>query len=477
MAALAALITLLAIYGLYSRQRGESEAANSPSAPGGLFQEGQARGTSLTAVGRANGLAQPCTAWLLDTGGQADDAAHAVTTARCVGVADSASVLSEQPTPGAEVQFNTFASLTSAARVEPVVAPVEQVVWASAVDTDLAILRLGRTYGDLEAAGVRPIAVADPPADRAILVASVPVEGIDVAEQHLRGGRCSLGESTAVGESVWLWPALSASDCDGILGGSIGAPAFNPAGQAVGIVTTTTIAAPEGPDCSAGRPCEVSDGSVTVKADTTYLLGVADLARCFSDGRLDLAGSCRLPDADSAVPARALSPAGRPGGTLPVAVDVTDPADLEAKSGPIGRVECADPDDWDAAEVGPDGSVEVPLPDRAGPALVCVGSASRSTAILVQVDGTPPDAGAIELEQTEVAGGISVSPIPDPPELVSFEWVSGPEGTIDCATAEGYAPYPGSPAVIPAADLPSTVCVIGIDEAGNRSAPASITVG
>ena len=132
MAALAALITFLAIYGLYSRQRAESEATTGPAAPGGLFQEGQARGTSLTAVGRANGLAEPCTAWLLDTGGAAGDPAHAVTAGRCVGIADSATVLVDQPIDGAEVEFNTFASLTSASRVEPVVAPVESIAWASA---------------------------------------------------------------------------------------------------------------------------------------------------------------------------------------------------------------------------------------------------------------------------------------------------------------------------------------------------------
>ena len=64
----------------------------------------------------------------------------------------------------------------------------------------------------------------------------------------------------------------------------------------------------------------------------------------------------------------------------------------------------------------------------------------------------------------------------DPPELSRFRWVSGPVDSIDCATAEGYVEYRRVPATIQAADLPSTVCVIGIDEAGNESEPAAITV-
>ena len=57
-----------------------------------------------------------------------------------------------------------------------------------------------------------------------------------------------------------------------------------------------------------------------------------------------------------------------------------------------------------------------------------------------------------------------------------FRWVSGPVDSIDCATAEGYVEYRRVPATIQAADLPSTVCVIGIDEAGNESKPAAIKV-
>jgi len=116
------------------------------------------------------------------------------------------------------------------------------------------------------------------------------------------------------------------------------------------------------------------------------------------------------------------------------------------------------------------------LPADEGFTVVCVGSAGQPTEVVITRDGTAPDAGSIELTTTPVEGGVQVEPVFDPPELSQFRWVSGPVDSIDCATAEGYVEYRRVPATIQAADLPSTVCVIGIDEAGNESKPAAITV-
>jgi hypothetical protein len=107
---------------------------------------------------------------------------------------------------------------------------------------------------------------------------------------------------------------------------------------------------------------------------------------------------------------------------------------------------------------------------------VCVGSAAQPTEVVIRADGTAPDPATIELTTTKVEGGVQVEPVFDPPELSQFRWVSGQVDAIDCATAEGYVEYRRIPATIQAADLPITVCVIGIDEAGNESKPAAITV-
>lgn len=480
MAALAVMVTLLAVIGVYTRASREADAPGGPSSPGGLLQEAQARGTSLTSVGRAVGLPSPCTAWLLETGAGGSDAAYAVTAGRCVGIDDSSTVVSRQAVTDASIEFNSFAAPTGASGSEPVVADVTQVTWASTRGTDLAVLRLGSTYEELADRGVRAIVAVAPPAEGGqILVAGVPVQGIAEEQMRLRGSRCSIGATVDVAEEPWTFQQMQASDCAGMLEGSAGSPAFNPAGEAVGMVTATTVSAPEGVDCGAGRPCEVGDGSTSVKGDTSYLVAVDVLSGCFPDGRFALGAGCGLEDPASVVAAGVEPATGRPGAA--VLVEVGSPEAVDAPTvaldrGRLGAVDCADPAGWTIEDVRPDGTVPVTLPTDEGFALVCVGGPAHPTALMVLVDGTPPDAGGIQLAQVPVDGGVRVAPIPDAPEFSSFLWVSGPSGTIDCAVAEGYTAYRGVPATIEAADLPSTVCVIAVDEAGNPSSPAAIDV-
>jgi hypothetical protein len=157
----------------------------------------------------------------------------------------------------------------------------------------------------------------------------------------------------------------------------------------------------------------------------------------------------------------------------PVQVEVlgsaADLARTGLKVGPLAVLDCRTAKDWQAMRTA---RRSVRMPTQEGFALVCVGTPAQPTEIVVVVDGTPPDPATIELRQNPVQGGIEVQPVPAPPELSVFRWVSGPQGAIDCATAEGYVLYTGSPALIQAADLPSTVCVIGIDAAGNKSQPS-----
>lgn len=481
LAAIAALLTFLALYGVWTRQQNESASMNTPASPTGLFQEGQARGTSLTAVGRVTGMALPCTAWLLDVGGDPTDSAYAVTAGRCTGVDDASTVLSAQPIDGARVEFNTFASLTTAERVEPVVAPVAEVAWASMRGTDLAVLALDATYGELAAQGVAPIRpVAPLDQGGQILVASVPVAGIASAEQHLRGSRCEVGSSSTVVEGPWVFRDAQSSDCEGILEGSAGAPAFNPAGEAVGMVSTSTIAAPEGADCTVGRPCEVDAGAVAIQPDTTYLVGVEALAGCFTEARFSLGEGCPLEDPAGVVAAStgsATVPAG-----APVAIEVDDPTGeplaapaVGVRAGMLAAVDCWDSGGWSRAAVT-EGRVLVVAPAQQGLALLCVGSAQQPTPLVVTVAGTAPDGSAIELEQVPVAEGVQVAPIPDPPQFSRFVWVIEPGAGTDCASAEGYTQFSGEPALIQAADLPATVCVIAYDDAGAASTPAAIRV-
>lgn len=476
LASLAALITLLSMIGIYARQNHESADLDSPSSPGGLLPEEQSRGTSLTAVGRVTGLPQPCTAWLIDAGAAVDQPAYAVTAGRCTGLADSSTVLSDQVVRSGHVEFNTFAAMTTAKQVQTVSVPIEEVTWASARGTDLAVLQLGTTYGELAAAGVDPISpVAAPPEGTQILVASVPVEGISDDQRHLRGTRCAIGATTDVAESPWMFRAMQASDCAGMLEGSAGSPAFNTAGEAVGMVTTTTIGAPaDAQDCTLGRPCEAGSGGLSVRPDTSYLVGVEGLGSCFVDGTFALGKDCPLEDPDGVVSARLGASQAQARADLPVLVE-SERAEVGTTTGMLGTVDCWDDAGWSRTPVE-EGRATVTAPGKQGLALVCVGSAEQPTPLFVTISGTAPDPGEIELEQVAVEGGVQVQPVPDPPEYATFTWTSGPAGTTDCATAEGYTSFTGEPAVLQAADLPATVCVIAYDDAGTPSAPTAFTV-
>jgi hypothetical protein len=539
LAALAALVTFLALYGAYSRQSSDVPGADSPQSPARLFQQAQAAGTSLTAVGRTVGLAEPCTAWLLDAGAPADADAYAVTSARCVGQTDPTTVMAGQDLTDASVEFNAFAPLSTARQADLVKAPIDAVEWASVRGTDLAVLRLGATYGELAGRGVRPIdPVAATEKGAEILIAGVPVEGIAPNQQYLRGSRCQVGETSDILEERMLGHDAQGSDCAGILGGSQGSPVFNPAGEAVAMVTTTTIGTTEKTECALGLPCQVSDdGGISVKDNTNYMQPVEALAGCFTEGAFTLGGGCALEDPALVLPARAVVSVAKPRSTVEIQLEgelpegLASTALIEVKQGMLGTVDCRAPESWlgaaeAAAQVAADAGVggvaasataapatspgtrpepsadpeaspgagsgagsgeavptpaglwsyPVILPADEGFTLVCVGSADQPSEVVIQADGTAPDPGTIELTSTTVEGGVQVEPVFDPPELTAFRWVSGPVDSIDCATAEGYVEYRRVPATIQAADLPSTVCVIGIDEAGNESEPAAITV-
>lgn len=385
---LAATITFLAVFGAWQRQKSQEESANAPTGPAGLFLATQAEGTSLAAAGRTRGLAEPCTAWLLDIGAAATAPAHVVTAGRCVGVADAMTVLADEPATAASVDLNDFARVSTSAAPNAVPVPIEQVVWASARWTDLAVLRLSTTYGELATQGIAPIRPVAPPAEGTeLLVASVPVAGIPDDQQFLRGSRCTAGAQADVLEGGLLWRDARATDCAGILEGSAGAPVFNQAGEAVALVATTTIGAPEGADCSGGRPCEVRDGAVRpMRADTTYVLPVAGLAACFSEGTFAPGGACPLEDPASVVRAAAATTTGAPGSAVPVRLDADSPtpdAGVAERSGALGEVDCFDPTGWSEPRPADGWTLDLALPSSPGWAVACVGSPEQPTAVVV----------------------------------------------------------------------------------------------
>jgi hypothetical protein len=470
-------LSVLMLFGLWSRQRADS-AVDSPGAPPAPLLAEQARGTSLMAIGRVVGLTQACTGWLLDVGAPQAAGAFAVTAGRCTGIDDSSTVIRGASVSGAEVQFATFAAPDASVASDPVVAPIEEVVWASTRGVDLAVLRLGVGYPELAAKGVRPIPVAAAPGFGApILVAGVPV-AVPAGQRHLRGSKCAITGRTDVLEGPWLLHDLRATDCRGILEGSLGSPALSPEGEAVGMVATTSIGAPAVANCALHRPCETGQGSVGFHPTTTYLVEVKALAGCFPLGEFRFSASCRLEDPAGVLPASVPVTAVAAGGEVEITVGAegSAPESVQVRSGPLSETGC-----WqsraDSREVAVDsGRVIVTAPTQPGLALFCVGRSSQPTPLIVQVTAAANTPASIRLEQWPVPGGVQVSPASDSTDPVTFRWVVEPFGRGDCDAAEGYVAYSGEPAVIDAADLPAIVCLVAVDGSGQTSAPVSVVV-
>lgn len=109
---------------------------------------------------------------------------------------------------------------------------------------------------------------------------------------------------------------------------------------------------------------------------------------------------------------------------------------LQAQAGSLGSVDCWSDDGY--ALVTPDATDAITAPRRPSRASRWPGvRAFVRTAhalLLLTVPGHPAlDASAIALSQVPVAGGIQVSPVPDPPTYASFTWAMGPAGSTDCA--------------------------------------------
>jgi hypothetical protein len=471
-----ALIAVMA-YGMRARDLGQTARPDTAAAPGAPMAWLPAQGTSLPGIGRIDGMPLPCTGWLLDVGADPDSTAYAVTAGRCAGINDSGTVLSEETVSGATIAFRLLADAPDDASGRPVVVGIDDVAWASVRGTDLAVLALDSTYGELSDAGIPAIPVAAPLAPQGqLLVASVPIAG-GADGSVLRGDRCQAGQSVDVAEGPWILHRVQASDCRGILTGSVGSPALDENGAAVGLVSTTTINSGAGSACEQRRPCQVESGMVSVSPDTTYLVDPSVVPTCFSGGELGFGGTCGLEDPARVVPAdlgRSSAPAGSQ-----VRVDLAADAGptVGVRTGMLGGTDCWNELDWKTAAVD-DGAATVRIPDEQGLAVVCVGSAAQPTPLRVTVTAAGPDPGLVELDQTTVTGGVQILPVLSPPALASVSWTLEPGTGADCTTVEGFVAASGTrPTFIPSSDLPATVCVIAADAAGNPSPPVAVPVG
>jgi hypothetical protein len=156
---------------------------------------------AFSAVGQFRGLLT-CTGSLIDpSGSSASDArAWLLTAGHCISL-EPYGVIRNQPFTG-QVQFKFFAD-TSDRRVT---VRSRTTGWSTMKGTDLALLELDTTLGDLAAQGIRPLRLASssPEAGRAVFWTGISGSPIPPELQFLRLGHCSLAHSVQLLEGSWI---------------------------------------------------------------------------------------------------------------------------------------------------------------------------------------------------------------------------------------------------------------------------------
>jgi hypothetical protein len=451
-------------------------------------------------IGQLQGASSTCTAVLLDTGDSATAPAYAITNGHCVGINGANEILRDVSADGVRVAFDWFID-----RPEHRLVDVKKVAWASMHNTDLAILELDATPGELRPLGLkgwRPETLeagGGASVDVVMLGIPVGVPLVDIPEKErfLRLGTCSLDtDPVTLNERQWLWPASLPNDCPEVLPGNSGSAVIDRAtGGLVGLINTTTFKGEGGAECWLGRPCEVTPDGEQALPDTSYAQPVGGLEQCFTDGAFAPGGSCplaggsalaTLTGAPMAVNPATVDPVtGKPGqATWATAVEAGANTWYRYKIGPLASTSCADEAGYGAPRAVTV-AVDDVLPATEQRLLLCVVTGPSATvdgtwqapadaAIAVAyVDATAPTAKIEFSAKGSRAGGWRVEPIFNPPELSLFMIKFGKAGETACSDPDGYKPYRRQAVVVSGDLAPARFCAIGYDDAGNASKPAA----
>ncbi len=384
----------------------------------------------------------------------------------------------------ATVTFNDFVDTQDAT----VAIPVRRVAYATMRGTDLAVLELDASVGEMTSLGLAPLDLASRPPDpgERIAVVGIP-QGME--GEYLRRARCDGAASTTVVEWFWHWFDVHPNDCPDIRPGSSGSPVLTSRGEVFGLVNTTTRGA-IGSSCWIGEPCEISETGASRVTNTNYAVPVDELAGCFdAAGAFDLAEpTCSLPaGARQSLQAIPLTP------TRPWTDELAQPMRwnvrlsgsgyVRTKVGGAGATDCRSPLGYGPAVPVADQSLEgLALPEEGGVYWMCIhggpmpdvdttwDSLLDPTVVIASVDTEPP---ALTPEWSETSMGIRL--LFAPPELSRYQYKAGAVGEVDCDDLATYQEYIRVPFRVDR-ERPATLCVRAADMAGNWAAPWSFTL-
>ena len=244
----------------------------------------------FSAVGQFR-AALTCTGSLINPSGSGSPDARAwlLTAGHCISL-EPYGVIRTQPLT-AQVQFGFFIDTPD----RRVTVRSRATGWSTMKGTDLALVELDATLGDLATQGIHPLrlAASSPETERPVFWTGISGSPIPPDLQFLRLGHCRLGHQVQLLEGSWIWNADLSNNCPDLYAGASGSPLFDEASsEIIGVIGTSTLLNFEqGPDydCQVNRPCVIRAGGPVMERDTSYAARVPNLPACFDPANaLDL---------------------------------------------------------------------------------------------------------------------------------------------------------------------------------------------
>jgi uncharacterized protein (TIGR03437 family) len=474
--------------------------AEAQAAPGSseLLLNANGANDAFAGVGRIRATST-CTGSLIDASdtGAADAKAWLLTAGHCISL-EPYGVIRNQPST-ARVEFNYFVDTPD----RRATVNARTVGWSTMKGTDLALVELDRTLGELRALGIRPVRLAARTfeAGRRVFWAGISGAPIPPELQFLRRGRCTLGSQVQLLEGSWIWNKDFSNNCPDLYAGASGSPLFDEeSGEVMGVIGTSTLLNfRQGPDydCQLNRPCVLGDRGPMMEKDTSYAAPIAGIAQCFDrNNNLEVERpGCPL-DPGFQLTVRSGSNEVRPEAEGKAA---TWDAALSGgqryyayKHFPTGEGDCGSYTQYSA----PISVAAAPvIGDRVGREdgyyLLCVIAGDTPTIDaswqrpdhasmrFKRLDSQPP---AVEVDYEVEALStawrlVNVTGGEGPSGLGLATFKRGPPLATDCADPRDYRIQTSIPQIFRTSDLPVRICWKYSDRAGNESDPAIFDFG
>ena len=224
-----------------------------------------------------------CTAFFIDTQGNHQAPAYALTNGHCYhgsDFPDAQEILINQPSDKV-FKLNYFKDAQN--RVREV--RVRRIAYATMKGTDITVLELAISYKQLVKEGFIPLKIDRIPAQvgEPIQVIGIPLSGVESSRSFLHRSACQIGQSANIREDIYQWNRSIRTRCS-LVGGMSGSPMVSLKSNQVVAIANTGVddTAMQKPECSLNRPCEIlSNGKITTFPLENYAQRVSDIPTCF----------------------------------------------------------------------------------------------------------------------------------------------------------------------------------------------------